>query len=236
MKIWPFDPLRRGDRAASYISGPRRSSAPWSRSARSARRSATDGHHGRVPLAVEPARRDADRPGAGEFEPFWYEDPIKMEQLDDLGRYRGLHPRPVCAQRDARHPLVLPRAARAPARPASSCSTSPGAAASPKPRRSPPWPRPTSCPVAPHDCTGPVVLAASTHLSLNAPNALIQEIVRAFYTGWYSELVTELPRVEKGFAIPRPPRDWAWSCCPTSRSARVRSSSAHRSRSEGLEK
>jgi L-alanine-DL-glutamate epimerase-like enolase superfamily enzyme len=27
-------------------------------------------------------------------------------------------------------------------------------------------------PVAPHDCTGPVVFAASTHLSLNAPNAL----------------------------------------------------------------
>ena len=28
-------------------------------------------------------------------------------------------------------------------------------------------------PVAPHDCTGPVVLAASTHLALNAPNALV---------------------------------------------------------------
>ena len=29
--------------------------------------------------------------------------------------------------------------------------------------------------VAPHDCTGPVVFAASTHLSLNATNALVQE-------------------------------------------------------------
>jgi L-alanine-DL-glutamate epimerase-like enolase superfamily enzyme len=36
------------------------------------------------------------------------------------------------------------------------------------------------------------------HLSLNAPNALIQETVRAFYTGWYRELVTGLPRVENG--------------------------------------
>jgi galactonate dehydratase len=53
-------------------------------------------------------------------------------------------------------------------------------------------------PVAPHDCTGPVVLAASTHLSVNAPNALIQESVRAYYTGWYKELVTELPVVENG--------------------------------------
>ena len=53
-------------------------------------------------------------------------------------------------------------------------------------------------PVAPHDCTGPVVWTASVHLSLSAPNALIQETVRAFYTGWYRELVTGLPRVENG--------------------------------------
>jgi L-alanine-DL-glutamate epimerase-like enolase superfamily enzyme len=53
-------------------------------------------------------------------------------------------------------------------------------------------------PVAPHDCTGPVVWTASVHLSLNAPNALIQETVRAFYTGWYTELVSGLPAVERG--------------------------------------
>jgi L-alanine-DL-glutamate epimerase-like enolase superfamily enzyme len=53
-------------------------------------------------------------------------------------------------------------------------------------------------PVAPHDCTGPVVWMASVHLSLNAPNALIQETVRAFFTGWYTELVSGLPVVEGG--------------------------------------
>lgn len=53
-------------------------------------------------------------------------------------------------------------------------------------------------PVAPHDCTGPVVWVASTHLSLHAPNALVQESVRAFFTGWYKELVTELPVVKNG--------------------------------------
>ena len=57
-------------------------------------------------------------------------------------------------------------------------------------------------PVAPHDCTGPIVLTASLHVSLNAPNALIQESVRAFYTGWYKELVTELPRIENGYLYP----------------------------------
>jgi len=55
-------------------------------------------------------------------------------------------------------------------------------------------------PIAPHDCTGPIVLIASLHLALNAPNALFQEVVRAYYTGWYKELVTELPRIERGEA------------------------------------
>ena len=60
-------------------------------------------------------------------------------------------------------------------------------------------------PVAPHDCTGPVVLAASTHLSLNATNALIPESVRAYYRTWYRDLVgPALPEVTNGF-ITTPP-------------------------------
>jgi L-alanine-DL-glutamate epimerase-like enolase superfamily enzyme len=57
-------------------------------------------------------------------------------------------------------------------------------------------------PIAPHDCSGPVEFAAAVHLSINAPNALVQESVRAFYTGWYRELVTEVPRVEDGWIYP----------------------------------
>lgn len=53
-------------------------------------------------------------------------------------------------------------------------------------------------PFAAHDCTGPVALTASTHLALHAPNMFIQEFVRAFYYGWYGELVTDLPPVIKG--------------------------------------
>ena len=59
-------------------------------------------------------------------------------------------------------------------------------------------------PVAPHDCTGPVVFAAATHLSLHLPNAMLQESVRAFWSGWYRELVTALPAVEHG-AVTAPP-------------------------------
>jgi L-alanine-DL-glutamate epimerase-like enolase superfamily enzyme len=53
-------------------------------------------------------------------------------------------------------------------------------------------------PVAFHDCTGPVVLATSTHLALNTHNCFIQEMVRAFYYGWYGTLVTQLPPVANG--------------------------------------
>lgn len=53
-------------------------------------------------------------------------------------------------------------------------------------------------PVAPHDCTGPVVYTAATHLSLHLPNAMVQESVRAYWSGWYADLVTELPVIENG--------------------------------------
>ena len=53
-------------------------------------------------------------------------------------------------------------------------------------------------PVAPHDCSGPVVYTAATQLSMHLRNAMIQESVRAFWSGWYAELVTALPVIENG--------------------------------------
>jgi L-alanine-DL-glutamate epimerase-like enolase superfamily enzyme len=57
-------------------------------------------------------------------------------------------------------------------------------------------------PIAPHDCTGPVVLTASVHLALNCPNTLVQETVRAFTSGWYQEVLTDLPDIRDGFVYP----------------------------------
>jgi hypothetical protein len=57
-------------------------------------------------------------------------------------------------------------------------------------------------PFAPHDCTGPIGFVAALHTSFSQPNTLIQESVRAFYTGWYKELVTELPVIRDGYALP----------------------------------
>src|SRR6202045_4390186 len=57
-------------------------------------------------------------------------------------------------------------------------------------------------PFAPHDCIGPVGFAAAVHMSFSQPNTLIQESVRAFYKGWYNELVTNMPVIQNGFVFP----------------------------------
>ncbi|MBS12276.1 MAG: dehydratase [Gemmatimonadetes bacterium] len=57
-------------------------------------------------------------------------------------------------------------------------------------------------PFVSHDCTGPVTLLASIHLSVHCPNALIQESVRAYYRGFYADLTTTQPRIEAGYAYP----------------------------------
>ena len=57
-------------------------------------------------------------------------------------------------------------------------------------------------PFAPHDCVGPVGFIAGIHAAFSQPNTLIQESVRAFYTGWYNELVTAMPVIRDGFVYP----------------------------------
>ena len=57
-------------------------------------------------------------------------------------------------------------------------------------------------PFVAHDCTGPVTFLASVHLSIHSPNALIQESVRAYYHGFYKDLVTQPIRIEKGYIYP----------------------------------
>lgn len=53
-------------------------------------------------------------------------------------------------------------------------------------------------PLAPHDCTGPVSLAASAHLVMSEMNGFIQEVSRAYLRTWYSQLVTGVPKVVNG--------------------------------------
>ena len=53
-------------------------------------------------------------------------------------------------------------------------------------------------PIAFHDCSGPVTLAASTHLSLSLRNVKEQEIARGFYYAWYQDFVDQLPPIKNG--------------------------------------
>ena len=59
-------------------------------------------------------------------------------------------------------------------------------------------------PIAFHDCSGPITLAASAHLALAVRNVREQEIARGMYYGWYAELVDQPAPVRNG-AITVPP-------------------------------
>lgn len=139
------------------------------------------------------------------YETFWHEDPIKMDSLASLKRYAVVSPAPVCASetlgsRWAFRDLLETGAAGIIML---DLSWSGGLSEA---RKIAAMAEAWHLPVAPHDCTGPVVFTASTHLSLNAPNALVQESVRAFYKGWYGEIMTAVPKVENGYVtVPEGP-------------------------------
>jgi galactonate dehydratase len=128
---------------------------------------------------------------------YWHEDPIKMDTLGDLKRYAENSRAPVCASetlatRFRFRDLLETQAAGVIMLDLAWCGGLSEA------RKIATMAEAWKLPIAPHDCTGPVVLAASTHLSLNATNALIQESVRAFYKTWYRDVVTEVPPVKNG--------------------------------------
>ena len=139
------------------------------------------------------------------YNTFWHEDPIRMDSLGSLKRYAEVSPAPICASetlasRWAFRDLLETGAAGVVMLDLSWCGGLSEA------RKIAAMAEAWHLPVAPHDCTGPVVLIASTHLSLNAPNALVQESVRAFYKTWYRDLVTALPTVKDGFiTVPEGP-------------------------------
>lgn len=156
-------------------------------------------YHGRwqLPAALRIAR------SLEPYSIYWHEDPVPMENLDDLARYRAGIPAASwvagCESHGTRQWFreVLPRGAVDVAlfdigwiggitEAARVCALA----------------QSFDRPVAPHDCVGPVVLAASVHVVMSAPLALRQEFVRAYLRGPYREMVTVLPRVEDGWVYP----------------------------------
>lgn len=204
MKIWPFDP------AAEKSGGLHISSADLKAALQPFER-IRNAVGDKIDIMVEfhslwqlpPAIRIAE--ALAPFDTYWHEDPMKMDSLGDLRRYAERSRAPVCASetlgsRWAFRDLLETGAAGIIMLDLSWCGGLSEA------RKVAAMAEAWHLPVAPHDCTGPVVLTASTHLSLNAPNALIQESVRAFYRGWYPDMVTALPSVKDGMiTVPEGP-------------------------------
>jgi len=197
MKIWPFD-IAAEKTGGQYISSADLKTAlqPFEKIRRAVGES--------VDIMVEfhslwqllPAMQIAK--ALSPFGTFWHEDPIRMDSLSSLKRYADVSPAPICASetlasRWAFRDLLETGVAGVVMLDLSWCGGLSEA------RKIAAMAEAWHLPVAPHDCTGPVVLIASTHLSLNAPNTLVQESVRAFYRTWYLDLVTALPEVENGF-------------------------------------
>ncbi len=200
MKIWPFDPYAEASNG-HYISAPDldRALEPF-RKIRSAVGNKMD-------IMVEfhslwdfPMARKICQ-ALEEFNPFWFEDPLKADNLDALAELARTSMVPIAASETLATRWsfreVLERNAAGIVM--ADLSWAGGISEA---RKIANLAEIYQRPVMFHDCTGPVVLAASTHLSLNATNALVQETVRAFTTGWYGELVTELPTISDGYITP----------------------------------
>ena len=196
MKIWPFDPAAEASDGQYISPGDLDKALEPFRKIRQAVGDRMDimvEFHSlwRLPMAQRIAR------ALKEFNTFWHEDAIRMDSLDLLKAYAKDCDALVCASETLSYKwgfkdYLQTGVAGVVMLDLSWCG---GVSEARKiAGMADAW----QLPVAPHDCTGPVVWAASTHLSLHAPNALIQECVRAFYTGWYKELVTELPQVKNG--------------------------------------
>jgi galactonate dehydratase len=200
MKIWPFDPHAE-DSGGHYIPDGelRKALEPFGkiREAVGMEMDVMVEFHSlwdlptakRIARALEP------------YEPYWFEDPVKADDLDALAAFARSTRVPVTASetlsgRPAFRALMEKGAASIVMLDISWCGGVGEA------KKISTLAESHHLPVAPHDCTGPVVFTASTHLSVNAPNALVQESVRAYYTGWYRELVTQLPVVEEGCVKP----------------------------------
>jgi galactonate dehydratase len=200
MKIWPFDPFAEGTGGhAISASELRQGLRPFQqvREAVGDRMELMVELHSKwdLPCAIKIAHALED------YQPSWFEDPLRMNCLDALGDFAASTTVPVAASETiatarAFRELIEGRGVRVvlfdPA----------WAGGISEARRIIALAAARQLPVAPHDCAGPVNFAAGVHLTVSAPNAFIQEGVRAFYRGWYRELVTDVPPVTDGHVRP----------------------------------
>ncbi len=133
-----------------------------------------------------------------EYRPFWSEDPIKMSDVATLKNYARSTRIPVCASETLGgtapfRDILQAQAADIVMLDVGWCGGLTEA------RKIAALAESYQRPVAPHDCNGPVVWVASIHFMLHIPNALVMEVVRAYFSSWYKDVLTELPQVKDGY-------------------------------------
>ena len=136
-----------------------------------------------------------------EYAPYWLEDPVKMDNVDVLADYAAATPLTVCGSETlgtrADFREVIER--RAVGIVMIDVAWAGGISEA---RKIAAMAETHHLPVAPHDATGPVTLIAGNHVVMNAPNGLVQEIVRSCYATRYRDIVTDLPAIEQGMMRP----------------------------------
>ena len=200
MKIWPFDPAAAETRG-QYITSPQMKKAikPFEE----IRKAVGD----EIDIMVEfhsqwnlPTAKNIAKE-LEQFNPTWYEDPIRMNSPQALAEFAASTSVWTCASETlgSRWPYkdMLDRVATHVVM-VDLCWTGGLTEGRKIASLAETWHRP----FAPHDCIGPVGFVAAIHMSFSQPNTLIQESVRAFYRGWYTELVTVVPKIENGFVYP----------------------------------
>lgn len=200
MKIWPFDEFT-PETGGLWITAEQidRGLKPW-RQIRDAvgnkMEIALEMHSGwnlpsaiRIAKAVEP------------YDPMWFEDPVRMDNLDALAAFKASTHVPTTASETlaTRYAFreMLERHA------VSIVMFDVGwVGGLTEAKKIAAMAEAHHLPVAPHDCTGPVTYVADVHLDFALTNCYVQETVRAYIHGWYARLVTHLPRIENGYVYP----------------------------------
>ena len=200
MKIWPFDPLAERS-TGSFLSREdlELGLGPW----RKIRKAVGD----RIEVmsefhslwSLQQAKQIAR--ALEELRPYWSEDPIKMCDVATLKDYAQSTSIPVCGSETLGgtapfRDMLQAQAADIVMLDVGWCGGLTEA------RRIAALAESYQRPVAPHDCNGPVVWVASIHLMMHIPNALIMEAVRAYYSTWYKDVITEVPTVKDGYIYP----------------------------------
>jgi len=196
MKIWPFDqfgPATNGQQiSAEEIA---RGCEPFEKIRRAV--------GNRIEIALEmhsvwglPAAQRIAR-AVEPYDPLWFEDPVRMDNLDALLQFRQSTRIPTTASETMSTRWQFREAFERGALSVAMFDIGWVGGLS-EARKIATMAETYHLPIAPHDCVGPVTLVASVHLDYAVPNVFIQEVVRAYLHGVYPNLVTDLPKVENG--------------------------------------